>query len=102
MFSCTLLRHPIRSLPRSTEFGTLEAILGGVSAGLGVSLLPRSAIQNLEATGKLRSYTIPQKYATVDTLLVYRRHMVVGAAFGEFVRMIKSFHDEEMATLKAE
>ena len=81
--------------PRIMEFGTLEAIVGGVSAGLGVSLLPRSVISNLEMKGLLSSYPIPKQYGIVDTLLIYRRDTIFGAAFNTFLRILKTLTSEE-------
>jgi DNA-binding transcriptional LysR family regulator len=71
------------------EFGTLEAILGGVSAGLGVSLLPRSVIENWEERGMIRSYAIPPQFGTVETVFAYRRDMLPSHAFNTFLSLLK-------------
>ncbi|WP_254639768.1 LysR substrate-binding domain-containing protein, partial [Cohnella sp. GbtcB17] len=42
------------SQPRIMEFGTLVAIVGGVSSGLGISLLPLSVVAKGAEEGLLR------------------------------------------------
>lgn len=44
---------------RVMEFGTLEAIMGGVAAGLGISLLPRSVVAKKAEEGLLRIHEFP-------------------------------------------
>ena len=41
------------AVPRLMEFGTLEAIFGCVSAGLGITLLPRALIGPVWADGRV-------------------------------------------------
>ncbi|MCR8842361.1 LysR family transcriptional regulator [Paenibacillus sp. SC116] len=55
------------------EFGTLEVILNGVRSGLGVSLLPKSAISRDEETGLITSHRIPEEYRNLEIYFVYRR-----------------------------
>lgn len=59
------------------EFGILEAIIGCVSAGLGISLLPRSIIASHEKEGRIRSHTISDKYSFVSTMFIRDRKSVV-------------------------
>lgn len=75
--------------PRIMEFGSLEAILGGVSAGLGVSLLPRSVVLNLKQKGLIRCYGIPVEYGTVETVFIYRKDAVLRSAMISLLRLLK-------------
>jgi len=70
---------------RIMEFGTLEAIVGGVAAGLGVSLLTRSAVERWEAAGDIRCFPIPEKYRKSVVSFVYRRDVYRTAAFDKFL-----------------
>jgi DNA-binding transcriptional LysR family regulator len=70
------------------EFGTLEAIMGGVAAGLGVSLLTRSSVRNWEAAGKVRCFRIPDRYRNSVVSFVYRRDLFRTSAFDKFLEQI--------------
>ncbi|MBN3525222.1 LysR family transcriptional regulator [Paenibacillus apiarius] len=72
------------------EFGTLESILGGVSAGLGVSLLPKSLVAGRESTGEICSYRLPEPYREVNVLFVYRRDLFMTNAFRTFIDFMKA------------
>jgi DNA-binding transcriptional LysR family regulator len=69
---------------RRLEFGTLEAILGCVAAGIGVTLLPKSVIgpawDSLVAVHEL-----PPEDARVDTVFVRRRDGFVPSALAAFL-----------------
>ncbi len=54
------------------EFGTLEIILNGVAAGLGVSLLPQSSVAKIEKEGRITSYRLPEGYRELEVGFVYR------------------------------
>ncbi|MGG6312656.1 LysR family transcriptional regulator [Paenibacillus macerans] len=56
------------------EFGTLEAILGGVSAGLGISLVPRIVAQKQEREGAVRVHEVPESMRHMKTELIYRKN----------------------------
>ncbi|MBD1383147.1 LysR family transcriptional regulator [Metabacillus arenae] len=73
------------------EFGTLEAILGCVSAGLGVSLLPISVIQKHVEDGNIRYHQIPGPYGKVRTVFIYRKDTFMPTSLIKFIEM---FSDE--------
>jgi DNA-binding transcriptional LysR family regulator len=70
------------------EFGTLEGILGCVSAGIGVTLLPRSAIEGFSRRADLRIEPLGTKPLIVDTLFVRRADAYVGASLGGFMSVL--------------
>jgi LysR family transcriptional regulator, cell division regulator len=49
-------------------FGMLEAIFGCVSAGLGITLLPRALIGRVCAEGPVSIHTLPRADAMVETV----------------------------------
>jgi DNA-binding transcriptional LysR family regulator len=55
------------------EFGTFEAIIGCVAAGVGVSLLPRAVLDAHIAAGTLRAHPTPAAVRNAQTLLVWHR-----------------------------
>lgn len=74
---------------RRLEFGTLEGVLGCVSAGIGVTVLPRSAVEGFRGHDDLEVQALGARPMMVDTLLVRRRDAHVGAAlraFGDALR----------------
>lgn len=77
--------------PKIMEFGTLEAILGGVSAGLGVSLLPQSVVHQWETEDMLRSYPVPQPYQTTETVFIRHQNAFITSAFRRFMEEIQHF-----------
>lgn len=82
-FLSTRLTQPI-----IMEFGTLEAIIGGVSAGLGISLLPRIVIQNHEAHGSIRSHAIPESINHMKTEFITRKNSFVSSALHAFIETL--------------
>ncbi len=77
--------------PKIMEFGTLEAILGGVSAGLGVSLLPQSVVHQWETEGMLQSYPVPQPYQSTETVFIRHQDAFITSAFRRFLDEIQHF-----------
>jgi DNA-binding transcriptional LysR family regulator len=70
---------------RVLEFGTLEAILGCVAAGLGITLLPRSIIIPSRRGDELAVHELPAAEGRVETLFVRRREAFVSSALAAFL-----------------
>jgi DNA-binding transcriptional LysR family regulator len=71
--------------PRLLEFGTLEAIIKCVGAGLGITLLPRSLIGRVWDKGLVSVHNLPDTEAQVDTLFVRRRDAFTSSALLAFL-----------------
>ncbi|ASB61116.1 transcriptional regulator [Bacillus sp. A053] len=67
------------------EFGTLEAIIKGVSAGMGTALLPRSAIDCSEHRTNVWIYQLPAAYQDVEIVFIYRKDFFITSAFQTFL-----------------
>lgn len=81
--------HQERVIPNKImEFGTLEAIIGCVSAGMGISLLPKSVIKKELAEHQVKYHSIPDQFGKVDTVFIYRKDTLKTAAFTEFLNII--------------
>jgi DNA-binding transcriptional LysR family regulator len=74
---------------RRLEFGTLEAIVGCVSAGLGVTLLPKSLIGPVWRDGRVAVHDLPAAEAVVDTLFIRRRDAFVTSALAAFLARVR-------------
>jgi DNA-binding transcriptional LysR family regulator len=84
MLETLLVRRGI-VVQRQLEFGTLEAIFGCVSAGLGITLLPRALIGDVCRAGRVSAHALPRAEAMVDTVLVRRRDKFLSSALRAFI-----------------
>lgn len=73
---------------RFAEFGTFEAIIGCVAAGMGVAMMPREVIKGRELALTIRCHDLPPATAHVQTLLVWRRDIVHHAARDAFAQVL--------------
>lgn len=55
------------------EYGSFEAIIGCVAAGMGISLLPRAVLELHLGAGSLRTHPTPRAVGRAQTLLVWQR-----------------------------
>ncbi|WP_342554339.1 LysR family transcriptional regulator [Paenibacillus sp. FSL R7-0652] len=55
------------------EYGTLATIIDGVTAGLGVSLLPRSSVVQAASRGEVEIVSLPDPYSRLEVGFVYAR-----------------------------
>ncbi|MDU0154504.1 glutamate biosynthesis transcriptional regulator GltR [Bacillus cabrialesii] len=78
------------------EFGILEAIIGCVSAGLGISLLPRSIIAAHEKQGRIRSHAISDKYSLVTTMFIRRKDTLITPALSAFLTNMRDHFQKNM------
>jgi LysR family transcriptional regulator, cell division regulator len=70
------------------EFGTLDGIIGCVSAGLGITLLPRSVIQNSGLRKKVRVHTLDKDVSRIETQFITHRAVVRSSALERFIEVI--------------
>lgn len=71
------------------EFGSLDAIIGCVSAGVGVTLLPRGVVAAAGKEGRVAIHALPPEQALVETLFVRRHDSYVSSAMTAFLDMAK-------------
>jgi DNA-binding transcriptional LysR family regulator len=76
---------------RVMELGTLENIIGCVSAGLGVTLLPRAVIDVQSAHGTIRAHKVPGDDCRVQTLFIRRRDSFVSSALSAFLATARNY-----------
>lgn len=70
---------------RRLEFGTIDGIIGCVSAGLGISLLPRALVEPAARARKLVLHDLSAADAQVDTVFIRRRDAFVSSALAAFL-----------------
>jgi len=76
-------------LSRPLEFGSLDAIIGCVSAGIGVTLLPRAVVAAAWQDGRVAIHDLPPDQAQVETLFIRRRDAYVSSALAAFMALVK-------------
>ncbi|WP_028552347.1 LysR family transcriptional regulator [Paenibacillus sp. UNC451MF] len=76
------------------EFGSLEAILGCVKAGLGISLLPLSVVERYIHEGSLQMHPLPNQHALVQTVFIRRKDTLLTSALVHFMEMFRSESQE--------
>jgi len=69
---------------RIAEFGTYEAIIGCVAAGMGVAMMPREVLKLRELAKSVRVHTLPPEVAQVQTMMIWRRDIAQHAARDAF------------------
>lgn len=67
------------------EFGTLEAVIRGVSAGLGTALLPKSAIACSVHRQRVYVHQLPASYQDMTIVFIYRKDFFMTSAFQRFI-----------------
>lgn len=72
------------------ELGTLDGIIGCVSAGLGISLLPRSVVDKHVKDNLLIQHLIPNRFGKVKTLFIYRKDKYMSTSLREFIEILSN------------
>jgi len=70
---------------RRLEFGTLEAVIGCVAAGLGVTLLPRRLVEAHWRQGHVAIHELPREQAAVQTQFIRRKDAYASSALKAFI-----------------
>lgn len=70
------------------QFGSLEAILGCVHAGMGISLLPRSVMEHKRYAKGLTIHDVPDDFAHIATMFVHRKDMPPSRNLSAFLNLM--------------
>jgi DNA-binding transcriptional LysR family regulator len=73
---------------RLLEFGTLEAIIGCVEAGLGMTLLPEALVGPVWRDERVTVHPLPNDYGHVNTLFVRRRDSFQSSALKALLALV--------------
>jgi DNA-binding transcriptional LysR family regulator len=74
------------TLVNQLEMGTLEGIIGCVSAGLGITMMPFSVVEPHAKRGEVTVHRLASTDARVETVFITRRDLVRSPALEEFIR----------------
>jgi LysR family transcriptional regulator, cell division regulator len=74
---------------RRLDFGTVAGIMGCVSAGVGITLLPKSVAAAAHCAGQVAIHELPADEAQVDTVFIRPRDGFVSSALEAFLRSVR-------------
>jgi LysR family transcriptional regulator, cell division regulator len=77
------------SLVNQLEMGTLEGILGCVSADLGITMMPFSVVEPYVRRQEVAIHRLAPGEARVQTVFITRRDLVKSPALEEFIGMLR-------------
>lgn len=72
------------------EMSTIEGIIGCVSAGLGITMLPRSVIERMTRREQVRIHKLPKDASRVETLFITNKAQVRSSAMERLIEVIVS------------
>lgn len=73
---------------RMMEFGTLDGILGGVAAGIGIAMVPRAIVIGSRQADNLVIHPIGSALAKAPTMFIRRRDAFMTSAMARFIDRI--------------
>lgn len=75
---------------RLMEFSSIETIVACISAGLGVSWMPRSIVAESERSGRIRCHPIRGRHGLTSTVFIRRKDTLITPALSAFMNEMKS------------
>ena len=72
------------------EFGTLDAILGCVGAGMGISMLPRSFVERGPFASMVRIHPVAEPFSRVPTMFIRRKDMAASPALTALIELFQA------------
>jgi molybdate transport repressor ModE-like protein len=71
------------------EFGSLEAIIGCVAAGVGVTLLPKAVVASAWRDGAVIAHELPPEVAKVATVFIRRNDVHTSSSLSAFLSVAR-------------
>ena len=71
------------------EFGSIEAILGCVAAGVGITLLPKGVVAAAWRDGQVAVHELEPEFAEVQTVFIRRTDAYVSSALSAFLQIVR-------------
>jgi DNA-binding transcriptional LysR family regulator len=86
--------------PEPLEFGSIDAILACVSAGVGVTLLPRGVAASAWEDGLVTVHDIPTAFAHVETVFIRRTDGHFSSALATFLDSVRQEGQARPSTIR--
>lgn len=77
-----MIHHPI-------EFNYLNAIIASVSAGLGISVLPRKVAEPFITNKTIKAVDLPKEFSTLPVSFIYRKDYIISRSFEKFLDILR-------------
>jgi DNA-binding transcriptional LysR family regulator len=71
------------------EFGTLDAILGCVGAGMGITMLPRSFVERTPFSALVQTHRVAEPFARVPTVFIRRKDLTASPALNALLGLFQ-------------
>jgi DNA-binding transcriptional LysR family regulator len=84
-----LLAHVGILVAQPLEFGSIEAILGCVAAGVGITLLPKGVVVQAWRDGQVAVHELEPEFSEVETVFVRRKDAYVSSALSAFLQIVR-------------
>ena len=78
------------AIARTMEYGSIDAMLACVSAGMGITLLPVDLLKSYSQTYSFSVIRLPEEEALVETVFVHRARAYTSAALTAFLSVVES------------
>lgn len=82
------------------EFGSIEAIISCVSAGVGVTLLPKGVVAPALQDGRIAVHELPPERAMAETVFIRRRDAYISSSMTAFLDLARAGYGSAPAVLK--
>jgi len=79
------------------EFGSIEAILGCVASGVGITLLPKGIVAAAWRDGRVAVHELPPEFAEVQTVFIRRTDAYVSSALSAFLQFVRPENELHVA-----
>jgi LysR family transcriptional regulator, cell division regulator len=79
------------------EFGSIEAILGCVAAGVGITLLPKGVVAAAWRDGQVAVHQLELEFAEMQTMFIRRTDAYVSSALSTFLQIVRPETELQMA-----
>jgi Transcriptional regulator len=83
------------TLHRPIEFDYLNAIVASVSAGLGISILPKNVVQPFIDAKTVSSIELPKKFSKLPISFIYRKDYILGKSLKLLITDLKYYYNSE-------
>jgi DNA-binding transcriptional LysR family regulator len=71
------------------EFGSIDAILGCVAAGVGITLLPKGVVVAAWRDGQVAVHELESEFSEVQTVFIRRTDAYVSSALSAFLQIVR-------------
>ncbi|MFF2090785.1 LysR family transcriptional regulator [Paenibacillus sp. NPDC058174] len=71
------------------QFGSFDTIIGSITAGIGVTIVPKSSVRRLIDEGMIRGYSIPKPYHEVTTVFICKKDSYLTPTLRSFIEELQ-------------